>query len=693
VSEIEFRDVVPLLKPKSMAIVGASETGGDGWSRVLFHNNKEAGFPVKTYLINPNRDELWDQKVYPDFASLPEPVDHAAIVVSARFVNDVIREGAANGLKAATIFSAGFGEGRKGIGVDRGVELRQLIADTGISVCGPNCMGTFSLPIDLLQYPTSRLRNLPKGNVGGIFHSGGTLGYWFAQAAQRGLGFSYAMSCGNEFGLDAADYLNFLIEDRDTEIIVGMLESIRRPRAFMEAARRAFVAEKPVILVKLGRSELGKEQAKTHTGAVAVDDDVFMAFCRRYGITRCNSIDDMVDITLGFSQKRYPKGRRLAIVTTSGGAVGLSIDAVGEEGGALAALEPGTIAKMEEIIPRDVDVHNPMDAGSTLASDVPRFTKLCKLFAADPNVDIMAIQGRLPLPTDTIQTPENYVDLLKSTDKPVFGFTRMAQNADATYRDFQEAAGMPFLFGVPETVKTLQALVHYGEARRRGVAECPQPAGDHKNIAEDALGVALDAHGLTRPKEGFAVGAEGTARIAAEIGFPVALKIVSDEISHKTEVGGVRLGLKNKADVIREAEDLRNAIGADRIRAFLVQEMVDGLEMLVGIRDDADFGPLLVVGLGGIFVELLGDVSLRLLPVTEGDVREMLSELRAAKALEGFRGAAPRDVDALVAAITGLADFFLDHRPWLEEIEINPLIVLAEGEGVRAVDIRPVRKE
>ena len=454
-----FRSVEPLLKPKSMAIIGASETGGDGWSRVLFQNIKGAGFPVPTYLVNPRRQELWGEKVYPDFGSLPEEIDHALVIVPARFVNEVIRDGIQNGLKSATIFSAGFGEGRKKVGSERGIELKSLIEDSGLSVCGPNCMGLFCLPKDLLLYPTSRLRNLSKGPVGGIFHSGGTLGYWFAQAAERGLGFSYAMSCGNEFGLDAADYLNFLVEDEDTEIIVGMIESIRRPREFMTAAKKAFEVKKPVIIMKLGKTDLGKEQAKTHTGAVAVDDDVFSAMCQRYGVVRCNSVDEMVDFALAFGQKRLPSGNRLAIVTTSGGAVGLALDAVGTEGGVLSKLDPETIKKMETFVPDEVDVNNPMDAGSTLAQRVPDFCQLCEMFAADENVDILAIQGRVPLSDDKIRTPDNYVALKASTETPVFAFTRKAQNCDEHLRNFQAGAGVTFLMGVPTTVRVMQALV------------------------------------------------------------------------------------------------------------------------------------------------------------------------------------------------------------------------------------------
>lgn len=692
-SEIEFRPVEPLLQPKSIAIVGASETGGDGWSRVLFHNLKEAGFPVPTYLINPRREALWGEKVYPNFASLPEPIDHALVIVPARFVNDMVREGIENGLKAATIYSASFGEGRKKIGLERGEELKAMIAESGISVCGPNCMGLFCLPRDIQLYPTSRLRDLPKGPVGGIFHSGGTLGYWFAQAAERGLGFTYAMSCGNEFGLDSADYLNFLVNDPDTEIIVGMIESIRRPKAFMEAARRAFEAKKPVILMKLGSNELGKEQAKTHTGAVAVDDDVFNAMCNRYGITRCKSIDEMVDFALAFRQKRLPRGNKLAIVTTSGGAVGLTLEAVGDEGGELAQISPESFRKMDEFVPDGVDVHNPMDAGSTLASKVPDFCELCEMFAADDNVDIIAVQGRVPLADDKIKTPESYIKLRESTNKPVFAFTRMAHNCDDALREFQDGAGMPFLFSIPTMVRSLQALVHYAAAQRRGLALPPASTRNLSNLTDDALAEHLGDRGLTIPAQSFAADPAAAAAAAEAIGFPVALKIVSDDISHKTEAGGVRLGLADSEAVRREAEDLQQSLAGSQLSGFLVQEMVDGLEMLVGVREDADFGPLVVVGLGGVFVELFRDVTLRLAPVDETEVRAMLSELRGAKALDGFRGQAPRDVDALVKAIIGVSDFYLKNRAWLAEIEINPLIVLADGKGVRAVDVRPIRRD
>jgi acetate---CoA ligase (ADP-forming) len=690
-----FRPVAPLLQPESIAIVGASETGGSGWSRVLFHNLKEAGYPARTYLINPRRDELWGEKVYPDFGALPERVDCALVIVPAPLVNDVLRDGIDHGLKAACIYASSFGEGRKGIGAERGVALRKTISESGLAVCGPNCMGMFSLTRDILLYPRRRLPYLKAGPVGVIFHSGGTLGYWYAQAAQRGLGFSYGVSCGNEFGLDAADYLNFLAEDPDTRMVCAMLESIRRPEAFMAAARKAFDAGKPVMVMKLGRTELGKEQAKTHTGAVAVDDAVFGAMCERFGIVRCATIDEMVDFALAFGHGRLPRGRRMGIVTSSGGATGIALDAVGDAGAELATLAPETVSRIEALVTEDVDAHNPMDAGPRLATDVPGFCEVCAHFAADDAVDILAVQGRIPMPDDRGGTfgSEPYVELLANTDKPVLGFTRMAQNADETLRGFQRDSGLPMLMGIPTVVRAMDALTRYSERRARGIPMLPDPQGSEADLADGRIAATLDAYGLTPPRQAFAETPEAAGSAAAEIGFPVALKIVSADVSHKTELGGVRLALADSDRVVAEARDLQRAMSGHDLAGFLVQEMVDGLEMLVGVRDDEQFGPLVVAGLGGVFVEVMRDVSLRLAPVDVDEAGAMLRELRGASALKGFRGKPERDEEALARGIAGLSRFYLDHRPWLAEVEINPLMVLARGQGVRAVDVRTVRRQ
>jgi acyl-CoA synthetase (NDP forming) len=287
---------------------------------------------------------------------------------------------------------------------------------------------------------------------------------------------------------------------------------------------------------------------------------------------------------------------------------------------------------------------------------------------------------------------DSYIEILKNTDMPVLGFTRMAQNADEPLRDFQRDTGLPVLMGIPSMVRSMQALANYAVRRAKGIPTLPEPAGAAANLEADAIAGALEARGLTQPRQAFAETPEEAAKAAAKIGFPVALKIVSSDVSHKTEIGGVRLGLADENAVVAEAHDLRRVMTGHDLTGFLVQEMVNGVEMLVGVRNDAQFGPLVVVGLGGVFVELMRDVSLRLAPVDEAEAMEMLDELQGAAALDEFRGRPARDKRALAKAIAGLSGFFLDHRTWLEEIEINPLMVLEDGAGVRAVDIRPVKK-
>jgi acyl-CoA synthetase (NDP forming) len=301
------------------------------------------------------------------------------------------------------------------------------------------------------------------------------------------------------------------------------------------------------------------------------------------------------------------------------------------------------------------------------------------------------------------RNPEMVKDVLAATDKPVVGFARMIHMVNQTGRDYQDATGMPFLQGLQPTVRALNALWFYSARTGREVPALPAPGGSAANVVDGsqadvtgaALADALAARGITPPESSFAADAGAAADAAQAIGFPVALKIVSPELSHKTEAGGVRLGLGDGAEVAAAAADMADRVAAAgaTLDGFLVQEMVDGVEMIVGAREDPLFGPMMVVGAGGVLVELVRDAAFRLLPVSDDDARAMVGELKAARLLDGWRGAPPADVEALVAAIAALSDFFLDHRPWLADLEINPLMVCEKGRGVRAVDIRSIPRE
>lgn len=690
-----FRSVESLFRPRTVAIVGASETGGGGWPRAIYDNLEQAGFPAEIYLINPRREELWGRRVYPDFTSVPEKIDLALIIVPAEAIPDVLADGAANGLGTALVYAARFGEGGDEVGARRAEALRSLCENDGLRICGPNCMGTISFAENLLFYPAARVRGLPTGPVGVVFQSGGTFQYWLSQAAIRGMGFSYAVSSGNELDLDLADYVNFMVEDESTGVIACMIEGIRRPEAFMEAAEKALVAGKPILAVKIGASERGRDATASHTGALAGDDDVFDAMCRKYGVMRCDSLDDMIETGLAFQAGRIPDGGRVAMAGYSGGAKGLFLDYASDAGLEIAELGQTTLDALAPLIDAGLKPGNPLDTGAGLASQAAKFSEICRIMAADPGVDIVSMQGQLPAGPPEDPDPEIFTSVAR-IGKPMIAHGRMSSNVTEAGRDFQARTGVPFIQGLPESVHALKALADYGAARRRGLSPMPATAGQSDFPAGDALDDLLARHGLTPPRSVFAATAELAAEKAASVGFPVALKIVSPEAGHKTEVGGVALDLMDEIAVHAEAESmaahLAELVPGAEVSGFLVQEMVSGLEAIIGVRADPQFGPFMVLGLGGIFVEAMKDVAFRLLPVSEENARDMLGELRGKSLLGAFRGGAPRDVDALVAAAAGLSALFLQYRDVLSDFEINPLMVLADGEGVRAVDVRPVRR-
>jgi acetyltransferase len=557
-------------------------------------------------------------------------------------------------------------------------------------------MGSLALREKLLLYPAKRVRALRPGSVGVVFQSGGTFQFWLQQASMRGLDFSYAVSSGNELDLDLADYISFLVDDEHTRIIACMVEGIRRPQAFMAAAAKALAARKPIVLVKLGRSERGKAAAASHTGAIAGDDAVFEAVCRKYGVVRVPSLDDLIEASLAFTQSRLPKGPRIAMACYSGGAKGLILDYAGDHGAEMAPLTAETKSKLLGMIDPGLAAENPLDVGPTIGVQAAKFAEICKVVCADPTVDLVTVQGLVPVNPDDPFNPDPLRSVAASTDKPVLAFGRIAQNASETSRKFQSETGVPFIQGLPETVRALQALVHYATALSCGVSSLLEPDGGIAKLDTAALGRLLAKNGLPPPRSALAKTADEAAVKAAAIGFPVAAKIFSPQAAHKTEVGGVSLHLTDAAAVRSAASAMTVRLAKHdpkaSVEGFLVQEMVDGLEMIVGVREEPQYGPIMVAGLGGVMVEALKDVAIRLLPVDEETARDMIRSLRGAALLGAFRGRAPRDVEAVVRAMAGLSRIFSEHRGTLSDIEINPMIVLAEGQGVRAVDVRTVAR-
>lgn len=681
------KPVEHLLQARSVAIVGASPKGR--WPTFIFQNLRKSGYQGKVYLVNPSYQELWEERCYPELAALPEPAEHLLLLIPTKAVLKTLDEAAKLGSRAATIYSAGFGEGEDTEGKERARAMQELCRKTGMVCCGPNCMGTNSVTSGLWCFPTP-LPLLRPGPVGLVFQSGGSLGNWMKGAGERGIGFSYAVSSGNEVDLDLVDYVSFLIDDPETRIVALMIEGIRRPEKFMAVAAEALALNKPILVVKIGRSERAKRQAISHTGALAGSDEVFDAVCHRLGLIRSLTLEDLTETILAFLPGRFPKGRRAAIVVNSGGMKGLLLDDIEEVGIEMAQLAEATQKAVRPLIPAELAVENPLECGVAGFGDEKGFLEIVRLHAEDPNVDLLGIHGELPRGGEK-RDPGLFAALTEKTEKPVVAFARATYSLTDESRAFQDSAQVPFLQGIKPTLRALKGLGFYAGRRQKGIASLPAAAGRAEDLDGEAFAGLLERHGLTLPRQGIASDPAEAAAIAKQIGFPVALKLLAAEVVHKTEASGVVLGLRGQEEV--EAEGKRILSRSRNGGRLLIQEMVQGTEVILGTRTDPQYGPFLMVGLGGVFVEVLKDISIRLLPVGEDEALEMLRELKGYPLLEAYRGQPRRDVAALVRAMTGLANLFVAYRSVLSDLEVNPLIVRPEGAGVAAVDVRMIRRD
>ena len=520
-----LRPVENLLRARSVAIVGASPKGR--WPTLIFQNLKQGGFSGKVYPVNPNYPELWGVPCYPKLSELPEPAEHLVLLVPTKAVLSTLEEGSALGAKSATIYSAGFGEGDDPQGKERGKALSELCDRTGLVCCGPNCMGTTSVREGLWTY-SMKLPLLRPGPVGLIFQSGGSLGNWMKGAGERGIGFSYAISSGNEVSLDLVDYLSFLIDDPETRLMLLFVEGIRRPEAFVKVASRALSMNKPILIVKIGRSEAGQRQARSHTGALAGSDRVFDAVCHRLGIVRCPTLEDLLETTLAFLPGRMPKGRRAALVVNSGGMKGIMLDHIEESKIELAQLSKSTISAVRPLIPADLVVENPLECGVAGFGNEKSYVEIVRHYAQDERVDLLAIHGELPRPPEK-RDPGLYTTLAATTEKPILAFARSTYSLTEESRSFQELAGMPFLQGINMTLRALKGLGFYATRKQDGIPDLPAPDGKPADLEGEPFNRRLVSYGLTLPRQAIAATPSEAASKAAEIGFPVVLKMSPNE--------------------------------------------------------------------------------------------------------------------------------------------------------------------
>ena len=676
-----------ILNPKSVVVVGASNDAAKLTGRPIAYLQGQ-GYGGTIYPINPRYDEIAGLKSYASAADLPEAPDLGLVLVGANRVIEAVRDLAARGTRAAVVLASGFGEAGEE-GRARQEQLRE--AAGGMRILGPNTIGLVNITdkIPLTASGAMESDNFPAGSIALLSQSGGILGSLLSRAVARGIGFSKLVATGNEADLEVSDFLEALAGDDATQVVALYLETIRNVTKFKVAAAKVIAAGKSIVAYKVGRSESGAQSAVSHTGALAGADEVYDALFNQLGVIRAQTFADLLDIPAALAQGRRMAGPRVAIVTSTGGAATVVADNVGLMGLQMPKPDDETSAKLLALELKEAELdRNPIDV--TLAGLRPDlFRSILKILAESPSYDaIVVVAGSSSIAQPNL-VAEPVLESLALTDKPMLVYV----SPDApNIVHYLNASGIP-AFAAPEScasaLKGLQPRAAKGVsavANRRDV-DCSDIAAGALNESEAKKLFARFGVPVTR--EVTASTPEEAAKAAQAFDGPVVIKILSSEILHKSEVGGVALNVA-PADVGRACEAMLERVRAAtlaRIDGFLVQEMVkDGVEMILGFNRDPQLGPYALLGAGGVTTELYKDVAIRLLPLDRGTARDMVDEIKSGALLKGFRGSPKADIEALVdtmIAFSAMAET-LDDR--LQEAEINPVFVLPMGRGTRAGD-------
>ncbi len=692
-------------KPNAVAIVGASTKPGKLGYTVLA-NVIEFGFRGNIYPINPGATQIAGYKCYGSVVDLPEVPDLAVIVIPYNHVPNALRDCGEKGIKSVVVISAGFREASVE-GAEREQEVIEIAQKYGIRIIGPNCLGIIDTytPVNA----TFAAGTPPQGNISFMSQSGAlqtAILDW--SLAQRDLGFSRFVSLGNKADVNEMDLMQDWVEDPATKVILAYVEGLPKGQEFIRVARE-MSRKKPILVLKSGVTESGSRAVSSHTGSLAGAEKAYDSAFYQSGVLRMETLEELFSNARAFANQPLVKGERIAIVTNAGGPGILATDTLEKYGMRLARLTRETIQKLEEFLPDAASVANPVDVLGDALSD--RYSAAMELIAADPNVDGLLCIVTPQAMTEIVDTANAVGKLSQRTDKPILA-AFMGEERIKAGEDVLASYNVPNYKFPEQAARAFAAMRDYVVARDRKDPTLVTFDVDHATVRKvfdtvrsdgrvsvgeaEARDVA-QAYGLRLPKSELAATAEEAVKVAGEIGYPVVLKIASPDILHKTDVGGVKVGLANAADV-RDAFDLivyraTRYVPDARIWGCLVQEMVptNGIEVLVGMSRDPQFGPLVTFGLGGILVEALKDVTFRVAPFGQEDAEEMLEEIRARSLLAGVRGRPPADREAMVDTLLRINQLVTDF-PEIVEMDINPLMVYERGQGAIALDMRLVLK-
>jgi acetyltransferase len=695
-----------LFNPKSVAVIGATDKTGSVGLAIM--RNLQAAFKGAIYPVNPKRESLMGIKAYPSISAVPERVDLAIIVTPAKTVPGVISECIASDVKSALIISAGFKEvGPEGVALEH--QILQACRAAHMRFVGPNCLGVMNTAIGLNATFADKIA-MP-GKVAFISQSGALCTAVLDWSFRENVGFSHFISVGSMLDVDWGDLIDFLGDDPNTESIVMYMETIGDARAFISAAREVALS-KPIIVIKAGRTQAAAKAAASHTGSLAGSDEALDAAFKRSGVLRVNTISDLFYMAEVLGKQPRPKGPRLTIVTNAGGPGVLATDVLTRHGGELAPVSPETIAKLSEVLPDAWSHGNPIDVLGDATAE--RYAKAIEIAAQDPNSDGMLVILTPQAMTESTATARLLEPLAQSTGKPLLA-AWMGANAVREGEDILNRARVP-TFAYPDTAaRVFDYMWEYAD-NLRSLYETPNPAefGNIDRVQADRLiegtrtsgrtiltefesKALLTAYGIPTVPTTVATSIDQALAQAEAHGYPVVLKLHSETITHKTDVGGVQLNLRD-AQAVRDAytrieSTVRERAGEGHFLGVTVQPMkkLDGYEVILGSSLDVQLGPVLLFGMGGQLVEVFRDRALGLPPLNTNLAQRMMRETKIYEALKGVRGRAPADMDLLEQIMVRFSQLVAEQS-WIKEIDINPLLV-GEGRNMIALDARVVLHE
>ena len=692
-------NIQKLLSPNKIVIIGASERdgfGGDTCRNVIRYMDEN-----DYYLVNPKRDTIFEKKCYHSLAEIPEEIDLAVICTPLNTVEDSIKAAAGKGAKAAVVYASGYSE----IGTKQGQEAEQSLINLckalDMTLMGPNCAGYVNFTKNIFPFAFISEQRERTGAVGVVSQSGQLV---LSMMDSPRMKFSYAISAGNSKGCKMEDYLEFLVDDEDTKIIAMYLEGVKDAEHFIRGLKKAAIKHKPIIVLKTGRSEKGQAIAASHTGCLSGADKVYDALFKKFGVIRVDDLEELMSTAMAMATlKKLPKKPNFASMNLSGGETGICADLGELHGINFIDFLPETLAKLNELLPAYATPNNPLDMTATLSYDVEKYAAALEIVMADPSVELVAVGYTLlqEIADPAIHYMAKSMEIVcaKPEVKPIvmIPFTENTRNAE--YSEKLEKTGvavLPTSNYAFKILKNIADFVAYDVSKHDLDVKIPNSIESSGEILSESKSKELVAkYGIPFPKCIVAKSAEEAIAAAKTVGFPIAAKIDSPDILHKSDIGCVKLNLNTDIQV-KEAytaiiENAEKHCPDATILGVQINNMVEsGIEMIIGVNNDPQFGPCLLCGLGGVFVEVFKDTALSVLPVSYDEASEMVHSLKGIKLLQGYRGKKPADIGAYIEAIMNVSKLACEHKDTMKELDINPVFVYEKG--ICAVDALIVKR-